>query len=384
MSPARVFTVFALGFLIGVALQSAFGFSWVILQTIVFICLVLGVAGVGSSYKNCILVFFLLAAALAGFLRAGTFSPKPDDSEKSFWSVSRNHLTEKAKEILPLPESAIFNAMVFGDTSEIPKDIKNDFNRTGTSHILAISGMNISIVAMMLLNLCLLLGLWQKQAFWLAVLGVVVFVLLVGSPASAVRAGVMAVILLAAKNLGRLVRPWRPVILAAFFMVLLNPRLLVFNIGFQLSFLAVIGIMFFNGFWENVFKWVPVKSLRELISLSMAAQITTWPLILYNFGTVSVISPLANIFMVPLLNPIMFFGLGFSAVSFSVWLSKMFLWPVWLILKISIVVVEFFGSFSWASFNFGKAGLFFVFAYYPILFLFWKFLERKGWNDLSK
>ena len=125
-------------------------------------------------------------------------------------------MVNRTKSILPQNEGALFNAMVFGYEKDVSSKIKNDFNITGTRHVLAISGMNISIIALMIMDFAIGIGLWRKQAFYVAVLAVIAFIFLVGSPASAVRASIMGILLLWAKNKGRLVQAWRPIMLAAF------------------------------------------------------------------------------------------------------------------------------------------------------------------------
>lgn len=381
---SSVLTLFAFGFMLGTVVYSAIGFSWWLAAILVGLAIIIGIVDVVDGSKETLFLFFLFLSIAAGFLRASTFAKTFSDSEQTFWNQSRAVLMEKADNILPPAEAAVFNAMVFGYEKGVSSDLKTDFNVTGTRHILAISGMNISIIAAMLLNLGLMIGLWKKHAFWFAVAGVVAFIFLVGSPPSAVRAGIMGIMLLWAKNRGRLVEEWRPVFIAAFIMTVFDPTLIVFDIGFQLSFLAVIGIIFFNSFWSRVFKFIPVKFARDLLSMSMAAQITTLPVLAYNFGTVSVISPIANIFVVPLLTPIMFLGLGFSALFWWSIAAKILLWPCWLILKADVAIVRFFADFKWASVETGQIGLILYAIYFPALFLFWKFLERKGLTESNQ
>ncbi len=340
---------------------------------------IFGVMGARVNVKSFASIFIVVLALAAGLIWATVYRPEPKQ-EKSFWLVARAVLMAKVNQIMPQPEAAVFNGMVLGYDKNIPAALKTSYNITGTRHILAISGMNISIVSLMLMSFGLAIGLWRRQAFWLALVGIIAFVLLVGSPPSAVRAGLMAGIVLWARNRGRLFLAWRPLVLAAFFMVLLNPRLLIFDIGFQLSFLAVAGILYFKNFWDRVFGWLPIKLARELLALSFSAQITTWPIILYNFGTFSVVGPVANIFVVPLLNPIMLLGLGFAIFSWWPLASKIFLWPAWLILKAADRAVEFFAALPWASLNLGQPGLI-VLAYYPFLYWLWRFFERRGLNE---
>lgn len=383
MHVSRAISVFAIGFMAGVAIFSWLGFSWWLIIAIAIAAVSFGVLEAVDGTEKTLLAFFLFLACLFGFLRASTFSFEPDAKENFFWLESRGYLMEKVNEALPNAEGSVFNAMVFGDEGGVSQELKKAFNVTGTRHILAISGMNISIISLMLLNFGLAVGMWRKHAFWFAVSGIVAFIFLVGSPPSAVRAGIMGILLLWSQNRGRLVESWRPVLVAAFVMVALNPQLLVFDIGFQLSFLAVVGIVYFQNFCGRVFKWIPVKFARELIVLSFAVQIATWPITLYNFGTFSVISPVANVFIVPMLTPIMFLGLGFSIFSWWFFAAKLFLWPAWLILKVTDWLVYFFSSVSWASLNLGKASAILIFLYYPLLVLFWRFLERKGLNESS-
>ncbi len=380
MRYSRVLVVVATGFLLGVLLYSVSGFSWWLVLFLIIVGIAAGMAELSGGYHHGLWVFVVFLSLFLGLVRASAYRLPEEEKETTFWNTSRLFLVERVKSILPSNEGALFNAMFLGYEKDVPQNVKTDFNRTGTRHVMAISGMNISIVALMFMSVCLALGLWRRQAFWLAVAGVTVFVFLVGSPTSAVRAGIMGILLLVAQNRGRLVQAWRPVLLAAFFMVALKPTLLIFDIGFQLSFLAVIGIMYFKNFWERIFFWIPGRLVRELVVLSLAAQTTTWPLILYNFGALSAISPVANIFVVPILNPVMFLGLGFVAVSWSSHLSQIFLWPIWLILKITVKIVELFGSVSWASIDLGKSGLA-AFLFYPLLYLLWRYLENKGWND---
>lgn len=380
MSLSRAVVLSAIFFMLGTVVYSLMGFSWWLAIFLLLSMLSFGLVSALESVAKFSVIFLVFLSLFLGFIRAATYTPSLAAEEQTFWHETRGYLVKRIIDILPNPESAVFSAMVFGYEKDIPISLKTDFNRTGTRHILAISGMNISIVAMMLLNFGLLIGLWRRQAFWLAIAGIIIFILLAGSPASAVRAGLMSGLLLWAKNKGRLVLAWRPVILAAFFMVVADPTLLISGVGFQLSFLAVVGIIYFKDFWDKILGWIRFKFLRDLVSLSMAAQITTWPIILYNFGTFSTVSPIANIFVVPLLTPIMFLGLGFAVVSWSALLAQIFLWPAWLILRITDKLVVFFSSLPGASLQAGKVGVVLLLVYYPFLIWFWKFLEKRNLN----
>ena len=242
MKSSRALAGVSFGFLIGVLAQSIIGFYFWLVFIFILIAIICAVLEIFGGSDKLFLAFIILFSAALGFLRAGTYHEDFSLNEKTFWNISREYLVNRTKSILPQNEGALFNAMVFGYEKDVSSKIKNDFNITGTRHVLAISGMNISIIALMIMDFAIGIGLWRKQAFYVAVLAVIAFIFLVGSPASAVRAGIMGILLLWAKNKGRLVQAWRPIMLAAFFMVALNPRLLVFSIGFQLSFWRLLAL----------------------------------------------------------------------------------------------------------------------------------------------
>jgi competence protein ComEC len=136
----------------------------------------------------------------------------------------------------------------------------------------------------------LAIGLSRKQAFYLAVLLLVIFIILVGVPASAMRAGLMGFFVLWALKLGRLNKITNAIILAGAIMLLINPKLLRYDIGFQLSFLAILGLIYFYPLindWMIKIKMPKLKGGREIFSMTIAAQVFTLPITAYNFSTVS-------------------------------------------------------------------------------------------------
>ncbi len=194
------------------------------------------------------------------------------------------------------PEASLARAMLLGDKRGLPDDLRTAFSKAGLSHIAAISGMHISILSALTLSLLLALGLSRKIAFYAAVVLLALFIILIGLPASAMRAGLMGFLVLLALNLGRLNRLANSIVLAGAVLLLLNPRLLRDDIGFQLSFLAVLGIAFLYPAIERLLeRLVKFKNIRDIIAVTLAAQITTLPVIAYNFNQVSLIAPLANL-----------------------------------------------------------------------------------------
>ena len=116
----------------------------------------------------------------------------------------KNKFKEIARNFVSPPEVGILEALVFGDEGKISQEWKDKLNLTGTRHIVAVSGMNITIIASLILSFILSLGLWRRQAFYLTIFLLILFILMIGAPASAVRAGIMAAVLMLAQRFGRL------------------------------------------------------------------------------------------------------------------------------------------------------------------------------------
>ncbi|KKS56452.1 MAG: internalization-related competence protein ComEC/Rec2 protein, partial [Parcubacteria group bacterium GW2011_GWA2_42_35] len=253
---------------------------------------------------------------------------------------------------LASPQAELLAAMVLGDQSRLSQELKNNFSRTGITHIVAISGMNITIMAEILIfffGLTLRLG-WNR-AFYLVLFITVFYVVMIGAPASAVRAGIMAGVLLLAQKTGRLYFAGRALLIAAAIMLIFNPLLLFYDVGFQLSFLAVLGIIYlfpiFDFHLSHFLKNKGSRWFRQILALTLSAQIFTLPILVYNFGSVSLISPLVNVLVVPLLPVILIFGfLGILAGLFGQFLGMMFSFPVFGILSYILEVSRVFGNFA--------------------------------------
>ena len=121
------------------------------------------------------------------------------------------------------------------------------------SFVIAVSGMHVVILSAILMEVLLACGLWRQQAFYFTVFFIFIYILLAGLPISGIRAGIMGIVYLLAQRVGRQNFSSRSVVLAGVLMLLVNPLLLIYDVGFQLSFLAVLGIINLGPFFENVF-----------------------------------------------------------------------------------------------------------------------------------
>lgn len=298
----------------------------------------------------------------------------------------KEKLKEELNQFLSPPQSGLLEALFFGDENNISKEWKDKFNLTGTRHITAVSGMNITIISSLILNFLLFVGLWKNQAFYFSVVLIILYILMIGAPASAVRAGAMAVLFIFAQRFGRISTASRAVIFAATFMLFLNPPLLTLDIGFQLSFLAIMGLIYLQPIFLNILKKIPdFLQLRYTISATLSASIFTFPILIYNFGRFPLTSPLSNILIVPLLSLITILGFIFSisGIIFP-FLGRILSWPVWLILTYIIKVIDFFSWLPFTSITIKNIHwLWLAFSYLILVFFVWRLNKKEKMKFLN-
>lgn len=257
-------------------------------------------------------------------------------------------LKSKLREIINYglnePEAGLAGTIVLGDKRSVSDNLRQKFSQAGISHILAISGMHISILAVMLMGFLLSAGLARKKAFWLASLFLALYIVLIGSPASALRAGLMGFLALYAMNIGRLNKLANALFFAAVAMLLFNPKLLRDDISFQLSFLAVAGIAYIYPIVNNRLERVKapkLKAIGNILGITAAAQIFTLPIIAYNFSQISTVAPISNLLIIWVL-PI-FMAAGLTAIILTLLLPQLavlFFLPAGLALKYIIIIAE--------------------------------------------
>lgn len=256
---------------------------------------------------------------------------------------------------LPEPHAALMSGILIGARRGIPQNLLDDFSRVGVTHIIAISGSNITIIAAALLAILSVAGLGRQLSFWLLSASILLFVIATGASASVVRAAIMAILVLLARRLGRASRAGNALVLAAFTMLVINPKILVFDLGFQLSFLATVGLVYLDPLITAYLKnWPEVFGLKQALTATLAAIIMTTPLVLYQFGRLSLIAPLANLAIVPLVPLTMLAGFVTGIVG-MVWppLGQIGGYASWLLLEYIIRVAEFFSGLPLASWEWG-------------------------------
>ena len=291
---------------------------------------------------------------------------------------SKDKFEEKLSAVFPEPEGAYLKGLLLGGNKRMTKELSDAFSRTGTSHTVAVSGYNVTIVAAFLMWLGIFLGLWRQQVFSFAVVGIVLFVLMTGAPSSAVRAGIMGSLVIWAMKEGRLASSANAILLAAAVMLAVNPLLLRYDAGFQLSFLATLGIVCLYPLFEKNFFAIEQNILKETILMTMAAQFFVLPVILANFENLSFISPLANLLVLPAIPYIMLGGFAAGVAGFLfIPLGKIVGFGPYILLKFELFIIEWLAGFSWSSFQIKNFGWIHISVYYIFLIAMLIFYSRK-------
>ncbi|MFZ2970237.1 MAG: ComEC/Rec2 family competence protein [Minisyncoccia bacterium] len=281
----------------------------------------------------------------------------------------RKHANDEIKKVLLQPHGGIVSAMTLGIESDISDEVLLDFNKTGTRHVISISGLHMTIICFILMYLLLAIGLKRDYAFYFSIVGIFMFVLFVGSPPCAVRAVIMSGMVLFAVKVGRLNNSTNAIIFAAVAMLLSDPNLLRYDVGFQLSFLAVLGIInIFPKMNSCLEKYPDTLGIKSILLITISAQIATLPVVINNFGIFSLTSLFANMLILPLVPMIMVGGYMIMIISpVSLYIAKLVSFPVWLIMSYQLKVIDFFADVSFASFDLEKIGSSLTILYYILL-----------------
>ncbi len=264
--------------------------------------------------------------------------------------------TESIENALPQPESSLLSGLLLGGKQSLGKELLSEFQLTGTSHIVVLSGYNIAIVAECIM--ALLAFLPQTISFGVGAVSIALFTTLSGGGASAWRAAIMVLVALFAKKTNRDYKVGRALGFAIVLMLASNPTLLVFDPSFQLSILATIGIVFVSPFVSPYLSKVTERfGIREIVSSTIATQITVLPYLIYTTGIVSLVSLPVNVMILSTIPMTMLFGFitGISGLI-SLYLSFIPALPTYVLLWYQLAIVHIgaklpFGAISLPTFS---------------------------------
>lgn len=297
------------------------------------------------------------------------------NSVKSQLFKLRNAFMGNINKIISPPERDLANGLILGARGGFDTEMKNEFISTGTIHVVALSGYNITIVSE---NVMKFLGLFLSQTISIifGIVVIILFIIMTGAQATAIRAGIMASIVLLARLTGRTAQAGRILVIAGLLMITYDLRV-VTDMSFQLSFLATFGILFIT---PKVMKWVsfmPMRfKLRETVATTLGATIAVLPIILFSTGVLSIVSLPANILILPIIPYTMLFSFLTGIVGFiSSTLAVPFAFISNLLLSYILFVVHFFASLPFASVTIKSFPIAITILLY--LLLFWWVFKRK-------
>jgi competence protein ComEC len=293
----------------------------------------------------------------------------------------RNNLSQTLTKVVPEPEASLAQGIILGIRYNIPPSIKTDFAHTGTAHLLAISGLHLSIMAGILLSIGIwLFGRRRYLYIWLALGTIWLYSLLTGMHPPVVRGAIMASLFLSAELLGRQRTAITSLAFAAAIMVGINPQIL-WDASFQLSFLAMAGLIFLapplmtqgrKGVIATIGEEGAGVSLASIVtdsfSVTLAATIAVWPVVAHYFGIVSLVGPLATFLALPALPGIIvagavagLIGLAFLPIAQAIgWLAWLFGWYM-------LLIVNGFASLPISAIEVGSVDPALIVVYYSVL-----------------
>ncbi|PIS21316.1 hypothetical protein COT51_03510 [candidate division WWE3 bacterium CG08_land_8_20_14_0_20_41_15] len=279
---------------------------------------------------------------------------------------TRLRLEQKISGNFPEPQASLLSGIVLGSKRGLPQNFNDALRRTGTLHIVVVSGFNISLIAGLIVSLTKPMG--RKLSFVLSIVGVLAYVLMVGAEAPVRRAGIMGLIAILGSFVGRPRAVLLSLIVSSYIMLLLDP-LIIFDIGFQLTFLATFSIILLSPIILSFFK--TTSGLTEAFATSLSAQLLVWPVIAANFKQVSFLSPLVNLFISPIIGGVTYGGILFLVLnSFSSLLSRLLSYILWVPLTYFVFMVERFSAFKFMSFNISGISTLLIIIYYYFVGVF--------------
>ena len=298
---------------------------------------------------------------------------------RSFLFGIRHTITETFARVLPPEEATFLSGLTIGARGEFSAELSDAMQKSGTTHLVALSGYNISILVYVVMSALLFL-MPRRVALIVATHVIIGFVMMTGAESSVVRAAIIGFIILASFEIGR-VRDFRNIILAScLLMVLLSPKVLVFDIGFQLSFLSLLGIVYISPLLMRMFgvkegEGAGFLSWKTSAIATLSAQLATLPILAGSFGSFSPISLFSNIVILELIPITM--GIGFLTAlvaPLSHYGALIFGLIVSVFLKLELFFIYFFARISIPIHL--AMSVFLSFAYYSAL-LWWIYANKK-------
>lgn len=291
--------------------------------------------------------------------------------------TGKDAFLENVSKVVPEPHASLLGGLVVGAKQSLGETLLEDFRRVGIIHIVVLSGYNITLVVEFIKRVLSFIGGAATNS--ISVLAIALFVMMTGASATAVRAGIMGGLVILARSSGRTYDIVRALIIAGFVMVMVNPKILVFDVSFQLSFMATLGLIYLAPKLERYFRWLPAKfQFREFATATIATQLFVLPILLSAMGEVSLVALPVNLLILGAVPITMLVGfltgmLGFLGTAVALPLGLL----TTALLSYQLFVVELFSQIPFASVSIGAFPAWGAVALYAMLGISLWLLKKK-------
>ncbi|MBI4418040.1 MAG: DNA internalization-related competence protein ComEC/Rec2, partial [Ignavibacteriales bacterium] len=296
---------------------------------------------------------------------------------RSWFAAVRSQLGSVLEKHHGPVQAGFLRGVVFGDRKDISPELKESFMNTGTIHILAVSGSNVALIALMLY---LVLGLFRLSKRWvvaLTLVGLLMYMMITGAESSIVRATIMGCVIVVGTAMERRTDIFNSISVAAMVVLLIDP-LQVFDVGFQLSFAAVLSIVLLYPRLEALIHAIPesfeefkiLEPVWKVFAVSAAAQLGTLPFTAYYFERVSLVAFAANIIVVPLVGlNLILASMTIAVDALSGWLAAVYAGLNEFLVDVLLGFVRFAADVPGATVETYGFGFLAAFLYYTVLFV---------------
>lgn len=299
----------------------------------------------------------------------------------------QNSILNSLKKFLPKEHLGIVLGMIIGDTSYISEEVKDEFKQSGITHLLAVSGSNVTYI---ILITKFLFNKFCGKSFsnFITIFMIILFVFISGASPSVVRAGIMAIILIFSEILARAPNTISTISVTAILILLYNP-IIICDVGFILSFGGTIGIVLFNNrlmayFNDKLFiilKNKIFKYILEMFAVTLSAQIVLTPVMWYYFNTISLIAMITNLLVAPFVGYITILGIAvyFTSLIF-IPIARILSYATYVLVSFVIFISKICASVPYGNILLPTPSLLFLITYYFILYLIFANLDKVTLN----
>lgn len=291
----------------------------------------------------------------------------------------KHQIMRSIEQFIPEPYAGLGEGLLLGVKQALGDQLEEDFRKTGIIHIVVLSGYNVMlVVAFVMFGLSFFLRQhWRLAA---GLLAIICFALIVGLSATVVRASIMASLLLIATTFGRNYDVLRALLFAGVFMILINPYLLLYDIGFQLSFMATLGLILAVPHFESTIATATTRiSIKEYVFATTATQIAVLPLLLYHIGEVSLVSIAVNVLVLPAVPIAMLLTFLTSLAGFVFTpLTSLIAYGAYLVLAYIIIIAEWFATLPFSAISVPAFSPRWILVYYVALWFVWRHFTKRN------